>query len=70
MAANTSEKVSLTLPSDVLEYLDEQARERGVTPADVILSALGTDKFVRSKVAATNAEVIVRENGKSSKLQF
>lgn len=70
MPADQAETVTVTLPREALDYLYAQARQRGILPVDVLVSALGTDKFVREKANSATSNVVVVEGGKSEKLVF
>ncbi len=61
------EKVQVSLPTEALDYLVEQARLRGVSPAELISSALGTDKYLRDSVSS-GADVVVRGKNGSVKV--
>lgn len=61
------QKVQVSLPAEALDYLDEQARRRGVSPAEIIASALGTDKYLRDRVTS-GADVVVRDSRGSVKV--
>jgi hypothetical protein len=61
--------VRAELPDDVVEYLKSEAAKRNLTPADVLVEALGTDRFLRRR-NEEGADVIVKDGNGSEKVVF
>ena len=65
----TFEEKTVKLSPDILEFLRESAKARGITTGDMLRIALGTQKFLAEKAGA-GAKIQIREKTKTYDLEF
>ena len=66
-----SQRVTISLPEDAMDFLREEASRTGMSMADVLRRSVATEKFIQSQRKA-GSELLVHPKGASyaSKLVF
>lgn len=60
-------RAEVDLPQEVVTYLTSEAQKRNVTPAEILVEAIGTDRYLRDR-AKDGAEILVRGGGTNEKV--
>jgi predicted transcriptional regulator len=65
-----AKKVTMNLPDDALEAVQELARARGVTATEAIRQALQTERLLRAEQAKGNSVLIKKADGSADRIIF
>lgn len=70
MADEAKVKVSAELPKDLLDILEQLARQRGVSANTVLQQAIQTEKFFADKLAAGNKVLLENKDRSFEQVSF
>ncbi len=65
-APETLQEISVSLPSDLVNYVIEEARRASIQPADLLQQAIINYRFLLERANA-GASLLIEEKGKSLK---
>ena len=67
MTSPVLQEITVSLPTDLVQYMQDEAAKRHINPADVLQQAIVNDRYLREQ-QSNGLNVLLEKDAKFSKL--
>lgn len=67
---NECKRISLTLPKEAIEFIEQEARRQGVSLGDALRTMIANERYLRNQIANGSTVLLGWSNDRLEKLNF